>query len=202
MLKIKRVIVGALEVNCFIVRDSDTNDALIIDPGDEADRIIEAVKLVEAKPLGILLTHAHVDHIRGVGAVSAAFNLPVWIHEADRAMYLSPDNAILPWLPAAENLPQPVATPLQLPNHPYEIIETPGHTPGGVCFYFKEEKLLFSGDTLFQGTYGRTDFPGGSAPTLFNSIRTKLFTLPDDVKVWPGHNESTTIGEEKQTQVF
>ncbi|MBR5023637.1 MAG: MBL fold metallo-hydrolase, partial [Victivallales bacterium] len=91
MLKIKRVIVGALEVNCFIVRDSETNDALIIDPGDEADRIIEAVKLVEAKPLGILLTHAHVDHIRGVGAVSAAFNLPVWIHEADRAMYLSPD---------------------------------------------------------------------------------------------------------------
>ncbi|MBO4526711.1 MAG: MBL fold metallo-hydrolase [Victivallales bacterium] len=202
MLKIKRVIVGALEVNCFIVRDSDTNDALIIDPGDEADRIIEAVKLVEAKPLGILLTHAHVDHIRGVGAVSAAFNLPVWIHEADRAMYLSPDNAILPWLTAAENLPQPVDTPLQLPNHPYEIIETPGHTPGGVCFYFKEEKLLFSGDTLFQGTYGRTDFPGGSAPTLFHSIRTKLFTLPDDVKVWPGHNESTTIGEEKQTQVF
>ena len=202
MLKIKRVIVGALEVNCFIVRDSDTNDALIIDPGDEADRIIEAVKLVEAKPLGILLTHAHVDHIRGVGAVSAAFNLPVWIHEADRAMYLSPDNAILPWLPAAENLPQPVAAPLQLPNHPYEIIETPGHTPGGVCFYFKDEKLLFSGDTLFQGTYGRTDFPGGSAPTLFHSIRTKLFTLPDDVKVWPGHNESTTIGEEKQTQVF
>ena len=202
MLKIKRVIVGALEVNCFIVRDSETNDALIIDPGDEADRIIEAVKLVEAKPLGILLTHAHVDHIRGVGAVSAAFNLPVWIHEADRAMYLSPDNAILPWLTAAENLPQPVDTPLQLPNHPYEIIETPGHTPGGVCFYFKEEKLLFSGDTLFQGTYGRTDFPGGSAPTLFNSIRTKLFTLPDDVKVWPGHNESTTIGEEKQTQVF
>ena len=202
MLKIKRVIVGALEVNCFIVRDSETNDALIIDPGDEADRIIEAVKLVEAKPLGILLTHAHVDHIRGVGAVSAAFNLPVWIHEADRAMYLSPDNAILPWLTAAENLPQPVDTPLQLPNHPYEIIETPGHTPGGVCFYFKEEKLLFSGDTLFQGTYGRTDFPGGSAPTLFKSIRTKLFTLPDDVKVWPGHNESTTIGEEKQTQVF
>ena len=202
MLKIKRVIVGALEVNCFIVRDSETNDALIIDPGDEADRIIEAVKLVEAKPLGILLTHAHVDHIRGVGAVSAAFNLPVWIHEADRAMYLSPDNAILPWLTAAENLPQPVDTPLQLPNHPYEIIETPGHTPGGVCFYFKEEKLLFSGDTLFQGTYGRTDFPGGSAPTLFHSIRTKLFTLPDDVKVWPGHEESTTIGQEKQTQVF
>ncbi len=202
MLKIRRVIVGALEVNCFILRDNETNDALIIDPGDEADRIIEAVKLVEAKPLGILLTHAHVDHIRGVGAVSAAFNLPVWIHEADRAMYLSPDNAILPWLTAAENLPQPVDTPPQLPDHPYEIIETPGHTPGGVCFYFKDEKLLFSGDTLFQGTYGRTDFPGGSAPTLFKSIRTKLFTLPDDVKVWPGHNESTTIGEEKQTQVF
>ena len=202
MLKTKRVIVGALGVNCFIVRDSETNEALIIDPGDEADRIIEAVKLVEAKPIGVLLTHAHVDHIRGVGAVSAAFNLPVWIHEADRAMYLSPDNAILPWLTAAENLPQPVDTPVQLPNHPYEIIETPGHTPGGVCFYFKEEKLLFSGDTLFQGTYGRTDFPGGSAPTLFSSIRTKLFTLPDDVKVWPGHEESTTIGQEKQTQVF
>ena len=202
MLKTKRVIVGALGVNCFIVRDSETNEALIIDPGDEADRIIEAVKLVEAKPIGVLLTHAHVDHIRGVGAVSAAFNLPVWIHEADRAMYLSPDNAILPWLTAAENLPQPVDTPVQLPNHPYEIIETPGHTPGGVCFYFKEEKLLFSGDTLFQGTYGRTDFPGGSAPTLFSSIRTKLFTLPDDVKVWPGHEESTTIGQEKQTQDF
>ena len=202
MLKIETIIVGSLEVNCYIVYDSDTKEALIIDPGDEADSIIEAVKALDVSPKAILLTHAHVDHIRGVGAVAAAFSLPVWIHESDRPYYKSPDNAILPWLPAAENLPKPVDTPPQLSNHPFEIIATPGHTPGGVCYYFKEEKQLFSGDTLFRGTYGRTDFPGGSAPTLFNSIRTKLFTLPDDVKVWPGHEESTTIGEEKQTQVF
>ena len=202
MLKIQTVIVGALEVNCYIVYDSETKEALIIDPGDEADRIIEAVKSLGVSPKGILLTHAHVDHIRGVGTVSAAFSLPVWIHEADRAMYLSPDNAILPWLPAAANLPKPVDTPPQLPNHPFEVIETPGHTPGGVCFYFKNEKQLFSGDTLFRGTYGRTDFPGGSAQKLFSSILTKLFTLPDDINVWPGHNDATTIGDEKRTQFF
>ena len=195
MLKIQTVIVGALEVNCYIVYDSETKEALIIDPGDEADRIIEAVKALGVTPKGILLTHAHVDHIRGVGAVSAAFNLPVWIHEADRVYYESPDNAILPW-------PKPVDTPPQLPNHPFEVIETPGHTPGGVCFYFKNEKQLFSGDTLFRGTYGRTDFPGGSAQKLFSSIRTKLFTLPDDINVWPGHNDATTIGDEKRTQFF
>ena len=202
MLKIQTVIVGALEVNCYIVYDSETKEALVIDPGDEADRIIKAVKSLGVSPKGILLTHAHVDHIRGVGAVSAAFNLPVWIHEADRPYYESPDNAILPWLPAAENLPKPVDTPPQLPNHPFEVIETPGHTPGGVCFYFKNEKQLFSGDTLFRGTYGRTDFPGGSAQKLFSSIRTKLFTLPDDINVWPGHNDATTIGDEKRTQFF
>ena len=202
MLKIQTVIVGALEVNCYIVYDSETKDALIIDPGDEADRIIKTVKALGVTPKGILLTHAHVDHIRGVGTVSAAFSLPVWIHEADRPYYESPDNAILPWLPAAENLPKPVDTPPQLPNHPFEVIETPGHTPGGVCFYFKNEKQLFSGDTLFRGTYGRTDFPGGSAQKLFSSIRTKLFTLPDDIYVWPGHNDATTIGDEKRTQFF
>ena len=134
--------------------------------------------------------------------MSAAFSLPVWIHEADRIYYASPDNAILPWLPAAANLPKPVDTPPQLPNHPFEVIETPGHTPGGVCFYFKNEKQLFSGDTLFRGTYGRTDFPGGSVQKLFSSIRTKLFTLPDDINVWPGHNDATTIGDEKRTQFF
>ena len=201
MLKIKRVIVGALEVNCFIVRDSETNDALIIDPGDEADRIIEAVKLVEAKPLGILLTHAHVDHIRGVGAVSAAFNLPVWIHEADRAMYLSPDNAILPWLTAAENLPQPVDTPPQLPNHPYEIIETPGHTPGSVCLHFESEGLLLTGDTLFAGSCGRTDFPGGSRTQMDASLR-RLATLPPETQVIAGHGMATTIGHETASNPF
>ena len=98
-----------------------------------------------------------------------------------------------PTTPSSRGFPQPKI---------FEVIETPGHTPGGVCFYFKNEKQLFSGDTLFRGTYGRTDFPGGSAQKLFSSIRTKLFTLPDDINVWPGHNDATTIGDEKRTQFF
>ena len=202
MLKTKTVIVGALEVNCYIVYDSETKEALIIDPGDEADRIIEAVKALGVTPKGILLTHAHVDHIRGVGAISAAFKLPVWIHEADRPYYESPDNAILPWLPAAENLPKPVDMPPQLPNHPFEIIETPGHTPGGVCFYFKNEKQLFSGDTLFQGSVGRTDLPGGDYDTLMRSISEQLLPLPDDLRIFPGHQYWSTIGTEKQRNPF
>lgn len=200
MVKFKNIPVGILQVNCYIVWVEGHRDALIIDPGDEPDKIGDAVDSLDLTPTGILLTHVHIDHIRGVSDLSARFGLPVWCHENDREQYLSPENELLPWLPAAKDLPDITDPPATLPDASYEIIWTPGHTRGGVCYYFKDDGLLFSGDTLFKGTYGRTDFPGGSEDALFNSIRTKLFTLPDDVKVFPGHSEPTTIGAEKVSQ--
>ncbi len=200
MLKFKKVPVGILQVNCYIVWCEGRKEALVIDPGDEPEKIGDAIDGLGLTPQGILLTHVHIDHIRGVSDLSARYGLPVWCHENDREQYASPENALLPWLPAAEDLPDITDPPATLPDAPYEIIWTPGHTRGGVCYYFKDDGLLFSGDTLFKGTYGRTDFPGGSEDALFNSIRTKLFTLPDTVKVLPGHSESTTIGAEKRTQ--
>ena len=202
MLKYSIIRVGILQVNCYLLWNDGAKEALVIDPGDEPEAIIGAIAERGLVPVGILLTHGHVDHIRGVSDVSAKYGVPVWIHEADRALYANPDNAIMPWIPAAQDLPDIAEAVPELPGCPFEIIHTPGHTPGGVCYYFKDAKELFSGDTLFQGTYGRTDFPGGNAQALFSSIREKLFTLPDDVNVHPGHNEPTTIGTEKTRQHF
>lgn len=198
MLTHKLVLVGAIGVNCYVVYDDTAPDCLIIDPGDEPQKIINAIQELHLKPIGILLTHAHVDHIRGVSDVSARFGLPVWCHANDRVIYSSPDNALLPWLPAAKDLPDIMdGEPPQLPTQTYEIIETPGHTPGGVCYYFRQSNVLYSGDTLFQGTYGRTDLPGGHHLSLVNSIRNKLLTLPWKTVVYPGHGGSTCIENEQ-----
>lgn len=200
MLTYQTIPVGILRVNCYLVHAEGAAETLVIDPGDEYDVIATALDAKGLSPVGILLTHAHVDHIRAVGALADRYDVPVWCHAGDRALYADPANALDPWVPAATDLPAITAGDVPgLPGVACTVIHTPGHTPGGVCYYFADDKLLFSGDTLFQGTYGRTDFPGGSAPQLFASIRNKLFTLPDDVRVLPGHMAPTTIGQEKRT---
>lgn len=198
MITVKRLPVGLLQVNCYLVIAG--KEALIVDPGDEPQKLIEAVEGQQLLPRGILLTHAHVDHIRGVSDVAARFGLTVWCHAADRALYASPSNALLPWLPAAEDLPGICDTLPELSGAPYTVLHTPGHTPGSSCFYFPEDELVLTGDTLFKGTHGRTDFPGGCEQDIHDSIRLKLFTLPETTVVFPGHQEQTTIGDEKKTQ--
>ncbi len=197
MMRYELIPVGILQTNCYLAWSSKSSSCLVIDPGGSFELIESRLGKLNLKPVGVLLTHGHVDHIGAVGELSSKYGIPVWIHEGDRGLYLDPRNAILPWVPAAEGLPEPVQELPKVEGLSYEVIHTPGHTPGGVCFYFAEHGVLFSGDTLFQGTHGRTDFPGGSYATLMKSIKEKLLSLPKNVVVLPGHQEATTIGDEQ-----
>lgn len=202
MLNVTSISVGMLDVSCHLVWEPRSGEGLIIDPGDDAATIIKAVNDAGINPVAVCLTHAHVDHIRGVPGVVERFQIPVILHADDHGLYHSPKNALLPWVPAAENLPEPGDMPAFSHLPELTIIPTPGHTKGGVCLYFPSENILFSGDTLFAGSVGRTDFPGGDADQLIDSIHTRLLPLPPDTIVYPGHGPATTIGHEKATNPF
>lgn len=198
MLKYDSVTTGMIGENCYLVWDDETKRGLIIDPGDDAVDIISAVHGAGFVPEAVLLTHAHFDHIGAVAPVCREFSIPAWCHADDLPIYNSPDNCMEPWFHAVKDLVEPVKDlPVILKDLGGNVIHTPGHTPGGCCFHFRDAALLFSGDTLFCGGVGRTDFPGGSSTTLWKSIREKLFVLPPKTLVLPGHEASTTIEAEK-----
>ena len=197
MLKIDVLPVGVIGTCCYLVHDDTGEFLCMIDPGGDAEDIVKAASGIPAKKRYILLTHAHVDHISGVGGVAKAFpDAAVWVHPADREMYASKDNALLPWLPAAKDLPAISAEVPQVPG--MEILDLPGHTPGGAGFYFPADNVLFAGDTIFADSVGRTDLPGGNWDQLKNSIMQNIFTLPEDVLIYCGHGPSTSVGHEKK----
>ena len=196
-MKFKTVTVGLYEVNCTLAIDGA--DAWVVDPGADEETIEKAAEAEGAKIAGVLLTHAHFDHIGAIPGIKARFpDAPVYVHPSDEVMFGHPFNRLPPEYPS---FPKPAGV-VDARKFPLaEVIETPGHTPGGVCYYFKEDGILLSGDTLFAGSVGRTDFPGGSMTTLVESLK-KLKALPDDTKVIPGHGPSTTIGEEKGSNPY
>lgn len=190
--------VGTFDVNCTIL--SSGGKAWIVDPGREGARIAQLLEQRGLEPAGILLTHGHFDHIGAIGELQEKWPaLPVYVHPADVPVLTHPLNCFPPDYPAIA-APKNIADARSLPE-PMRTIETPGHTPGGVCYYLPEEKLLLSGDTLFAGSVGRTDLPGGDMPTLMDSLK-KLTVLPDDTLVIPGHGSHTTIGREKTSNPF
>ena len=192
--------VGGFEVNCSIM--SENGRAWIVDPGQEPNRIIDTLAKKGLEPAAVLLTHAHFDHIGAIPGLLAKFpDLPVFVHEKDAPMFGHPLNQLPPEYTPFQK-PRNLATldKLSGPGQ-LEIIETPGHTPGGVCYYFPKDKLLLSGDTLFAGSVGRTDLPGGDMATLMDSLR-KLTALPDDTLVIPGHGPHTMIAAEKRGNPF
>lgn len=203
MLNVRILPVGALEVNCYLVWEATSMRGIVIDPGDEDRRVCKAIDEIGMAPLAIFLTHGHVDHIRGVRGVAERYRIPTVLDPAERDLYFSPQNALPPWIRAAEGLPEPVAR-LELPELVVEpsIIRTPGHTRGGRCIHFPGAGLLFSGDTLFRGSVGRTDLPGGDSGQLLASIREKLLTLDPATTVYPGHGPSTTIADERENNPF
>ena len=197
-MKIEKILVGPIEVNCYIVV---LNKKLyVIDPGGDADQVISQIKK-EGKCLdSILLTHGHIDHISAVKQVSEAFNdAPVYLHKNDHDLYLSPNNCMMPFFPPITDPVKPVSI---IDTQDFEILHTPGHSPGSVCFYFANDEVLFSGDTVFCESIGRTDLPGGDYNQIINSIKEKITTLPGNTKMYPGHGPTSSIENEKKSNPF
>lgn len=191
------VTVGPIETNCYLVYLEAERRLFIIDPGADAPAILnEAARFPDAIRTDILLTHAHVDHISAAGAVARALGIDeVMLDPADWEIYHSPFNEILPFMPAPEDLP--TARDF-MPDGLFSVLSVPGHTPGSCAFFFDcgGNRALFCGDTLFAGSVGRSDLPGGDHETLIESIKTRLLPLPRLTPVFPGHGGATTIGRE------
>jgi len=197
--------------NGFVIGCEETREGVIIDPGDEADELLAAAARRQLAITSVLLTHAHLDHVTGVARVKHALGVPVWLHEADNVLYETVVEQGRMFGIAVE--PQPPVDcfyqgegPLRFGRYLVRVLHTPGHCPGGVCLAVSragdQKSLLFVGDTLFAGSIGRTDLPGGDPDTLLRSIRDVLFSFPDDTIVWSGHGGETTIGREKRTNPF
>lgn len=196
---------GVFAQNCHILVDRDAGDAVLVDPGEEADLFLRRLATEGVSLKAIWLTHAHVDHILGVAAVVEATGAPIYLHPADRPWYDAlPEQAVRFGL-SAEAPPPPDADlaqgmSLALGGLSFEVRHVPGHTPGHVAFVGQGTALV--GDCLFAGSIGRTDLPGGDTETLLASIRDQLLTLPDETAVYPGHGPATTIGRERRSNPF
>lgn len=203
--------------NGFVIGCEETREGAIIDPGDEVERLLEASARHRLAIRHILLTHAHLDHVTGVARAKQALGVPVWLHRDDNFLY---EGVVRQGqMFGLQVAPQPPIDhfyefdgheeALRFGRYRVRVLHTPGHCPGGVCLAVtkdtkdtKERATLFVGDTLFAGSIGRTDLPGGDMETLLRSIRTVLFAFPDDTVVWSGHGPATTIGQERRTNPF
>lgn len=200
--------VGPLQCNCSIVVDEATREAVVIDPGDEPLRILAALSAAGVRPVALLHTHAHLDHITGTREVAEVTGAPIRLHPADRSLYEAlPEQAALFGLRARK--PRPLDAPLsdgeviRFGRSCLRAIHTPGHTPGSTCFVLEaDEPVLFAGDTLFRRSIGRTDLTGGDTDAILASIRGKLFSLAGDMPVVCGHGPQTSIDEERRLNPF
>ena len=205
-MKIVPIPNGMFAENCFLVVDEEARECAIVDPGEEAGLILHKVKETGAQPVGIWLTHAHLDHVLGVPRIASETGVPVWLHPADRPLYDAvPEQAAWFGLAPPGPLPAPdreLSLGMRLPvgNLSLEVRHAPGHSPGSVCFV--APGVVLGGDVLFAGSIGRTDLPGGDFETLIASIERELLTLPDDTILYSGHGPETTIGRERQTNPF
>lgn len=202
---IDSLILGAFETNSYVLRESDTSrDCLVIDTGLEAGALIDFLRDRELNPVAIVLTHGHVDHIGGLLALRSEFpDIKVYIHKLDAEMLTNPEVNLsgmtgVPFSTEAEDFALAEQEVVEQAGIRLVVLHTPGHTPGGICLYSKEDGVAFVGDTLFADSVGRTDFPGGSMAQLVAGIKEKLFALPEETKVYPGHGPATTIGREKK----
>jgi glyoxylase-like metal-dependent hydrolase (beta-lactamase superfamily II) len=199
--------VGPLQANCTLLGDEETGEAIVIDPGDEAERIHGRLTELGLKLKQILLTHGHIDHVGGALRLKRLTGAPILMNENDlsqlkimkmQASWL--DLATPETAPPDENLTDGLSVGLK--RYPAQVIHTPGHTQGSVCLYFAPLKLLMAGDTLFEGSIGRTDLPGGNFDQIIDSLHTRLLPLPDETRVLTGHGPATTIGAERRSNPF
>ncbi|MBI4670114.1 MAG: MBL fold metallo-hydrolase [Chloroflexi bacterium] len=199
--------VGPLGVNCYIVGDDATRQVVVIDPGGHARQINTTVENLRARVCGIVLTHAHFDHLMGVEALKRATGAPLLVGAQEKPVLESVERQGEMFGIAVPPVPDPErwlseGDVVEAGNFKLQVYEVPGHSPGSIALYNADNAIVFVGDVLMRGTIGRTDFPGGSPEVLLRSIRTKLYTLPDATQVYSGHGPMTTIGEEKLLNPF
>jgi len=208
-MKLDRLILGAFETNCYVLRKSTTvTDCLIIDPGLQAEQLVGFLDGHKLNPVAAVLTHGHADHIAGVGLLRKNFpQIKVYVHKHDAKMLIEPAHNLSAFAGRlikagpADMLVQDGDT-IEQAGIRLQVLHTPGHTQGGICLYCEDEGIVFTDDTLFAESIGRTDFPGGSMAQLLNSIAEKLLTLPEKTQVYPGHGPETTIAREKAHNTF
>ena len=200
-LRIETYIVGPVQTNCYFAINDDTKEVLVIDPGASAEKLAEKIKEQGLKPAAILLTHGHFDHATGAEELAKILQVKIYAEEKEKETLENPQLNLSGWqgsslvFHADEYLKD--EQEIDLAGFHIRVLLTPGHTVGGCCFYFPYQNAIFSGDTLFQTSVGRTDFPKGSMSQLINGIREKLLPLPDETAVYTGHGEMTTIGTER-----
>jgi hydroxyacylglutathione hydrolase len=199
--------VGPLQCNCSIIGDEATREAIVIDPGDDIEDVLALVQKHSLQVKQIVITHAHIDHVGGAMKLRAATGAPILLNQNDYALLKMLDVQAA-WIgmptPGKVEIDRSVTTgeTVSAGSHTAQILHTPGHTEGSICLYFEPEKKLIAGDTLFAGSIGRTDLPGGSMKKILQSLHTTVLALPDETVVIPGHGPKTTIGEERETNPF
>lgn len=209
-MKIEKYVIGALETNCYIVMNEENHEMLLVDPGDSPDHFVEHLKVLEQKGYklkAILLTHGHFDHMKGVERIVGLYQVPVYALEEELNMLEDPSlNLSEEFFGNGISVEGTIGLSdhqkLTLIGYEFQVIATPGHTSGGCCYYVEEEEVLFSGDTLFARSIGRTDFVTGDMMAIMRSLKGRLALLPDDTMVYPGHMQLTSIGEEKRLNPY
>ncbi len=202
-MQVHKLVLGEMLVNTYIMHPKDSKEAVVIDPGSEdVSLIMDYIRENELNVKYILLTHGHFDHIMGIDALRKEIDAPVCVHSADKDMLTSAELNLSPYMgydysfqPADQILED--GQIIEFGGAKFEVLHTPGHSPGGVCFYCAETETLVSGDTLFHGSVGRTDLAGGDRDVLMQSFRKKIWDLPHDMNVYPGHGHETTLFRER-----
>lgn len=202
-IRVKTCVLGELGTNCYLIWREGNRKAVVLDPADQADVILSTCEKLGLEPEAILLTHGHADHVLAAEELRNACKIPVIACQKEETLLQDARKNLSMalmgrYVTLAADTWVKEGDVLEMAGLSIEVLETPGHTAGSVCYYLREDKVLFSGDTLFAGSYGRVDFPTSSMRDMVTSLRKRLFVMEDDIMVYPGHGNPTTIGYEKQ----
>lgn len=205
-MKIELIPVGPLQSNCYLVYDEASLEAVVIDPGDEPEKILKSVHAKNLRVAHIVCTHGHFDHVGAVGRIKQKTAAPVLLHQDDLEIYLRAEDQGNIWGFSIEQPPRPDAfvsegDEIRAGAVALKVLHTPGHSPGGICLYAEVEGTAFTGDTIFAGSIGRTDFHGGDIEALKESFR-RIVGLPERTQLFPGHGNWSTVGDERETNFF